>query len=121
MALVVFFALPKRSALATPQCGDVQFNDHLEEYGGILYVTMTSDTPTPVKIFYTKDISIPSNPTHDVNGNATGTTLVYNMASGYEGVPVVAGDRKYFKAVAYKGGTYSDSNVITYFADNSEQ
>ena len=122
MALLVFFALPKRSALATPKCGDVVIDEHTEEYGGTLYVTMTSNTPTPFKIFYTKSGSIPPNPTHDGSGNPTGTTLVYNMASGYEGVPVVPGDRKYFKAVAWKGGVYGDSDISpVYFADNSLQ
>jgi hypothetical protein len=110
VALIGFFAFPS-SALATCQCADVTYEEHINYPGGPTYVKMFSDAGCI--IFYNIHPSAPANPTHS-GATAISPTWKYPTTPGFEGVGVQYGTTRYFKAIAYKPSPCIDSAITEY-------
>jgi hypothetical protein len=112
LALLGFLAFPS-SALATPQCSDVTFTEHVEAYGTI-YVQMSSDPGCT--IYYTvRSLQLPSDPTH--------SSAIYNPGHNpnYQGLGVGVGAHLWYKALAYNASsTPVDSGITIYEVDNTQ-
>jgi hypothetical protein len=112
LALLGFLAFPSSSALASPQCSEVEFNVYEESYGD-MYVEMTSDAGCT--IFATVGVyGYPSDPTHS-GGTPTGSTFIVT-----HDLPVPLHQKRYIKALAYQPSPYVDSAITWVEADNTQ-
>ncbi len=111
LAMFAFLAFPN-SALADPQCSEVQFDENWTGYQQVK-ILMSSDPGC--SIHYTVQAwQLPSNPTH--------SSATYNPQGNpnYQGLGIPAGYIYCYKALAYNpNATPVDSAISSYCVDNT--
>jgi hypothetical protein len=111
LALLGFLAFPS-SALATPQCSDVEFTENWTGYQQVK-IQMSSDAGCT--IYYTVRVwQPPADPTH--------SSAIYNPTGNpnYQGLGIPAGYVYCYKALAYNpSATPVDSAINSYCVDNT--